>query len=91
MVGVVGVGAFRHRAKERFAPISLPLPPPPSREEEEEVGEATTVKVITIIIISFSTTRNRDNNNMDTESYATIKFVHRRRLLQIMLLMKTTT
>ena len=89
MVVVVGVVALGHRAKERFAPISLPLPPPPSREEEEEVGEATTVKV-TIIIISFSTTRNRDNN-IDTESYATIKFVHRRRLLQIMLLMKTTT
>ena len=90
MVVVVGVVALGHRAKERFAPISLPLTPPPSREEEEEVGEATTVKV-TIIIISFSTTRNRDNNNIDTESYATIKFVHRRRLLQIMLLMKTTT
>ena len=89
MVVVVGVVALGHRAKERFAPISLPLPPPPSREEEEEVGEATTVKV-TIIIISFSTTRNRDNN-IDTESYATIKFVHHRRLLQIMMLMKTTT
>jgi hypothetical protein len=75
---------------ERFAPISLPPPSPPSREEEEVGEEATTVKV-TIIIISFSTTRNRDNNNIDTESYGTIKFVHRRRLLQIMMLVKTTT
>jgi hypothetical protein len=75
---------------ERFAPISLPPPSPPSREEEEVGEEATTVKV-TIIIISFSTTRNRDNNNIDTESYGTIKFVHRRRLLQIMMLVNTTT
>jgi hypothetical protein len=75
---------------ERFAPISLPPPSPRSREEEEVGEEATTVKV-TIIIISFSTTRNRDNNNIDTESYGTIKFVHRRRLLQILMLMKTTT
>lgn len=75
---------------ERFAPISLPPPSPRSREEEEVGEEATTVKV-TIIIISFSTTRNRDNNNIDTESYGTIKFVHRRRLLQIMMLVKTTT
>lgn len=75
---------------ERFAPISLPPPSPPSREEEEVGEEATTVKV-TIIIISFSTTRNRDNNNIDTESYGTIKFVHRRRLLQITMLVTTTT
>jgi len=75
---------------ERIASSSLPLPSPPSREEEEEVGEATTVKVTIIIIISFSTTRNRDNN-IDTESYATKKFMHRRRLLQILMLMKTTT
>ena len=75
---------------ERFAPSSLPPPSPPSREEEEVGEEATTVKV-TIIIISFSTTRNRDNNNIDTESYGTIKFVHRRRLLQITMLVTTTT
>lgn len=75
---------------ERFVPISLPPPSPPSREEEEVGEEATTVKV-TIIIISFSTTRNRDNNNIDTESYGTIKFVHRRRLLQITMLVTTTT
>ena len=92
MVVVVGIVALGHRAKERFAPISLPLPTPPSREEEEEVGEATTVKV-TIIIISFSTTRNRDNNNIDTvtQKLRNRKFVHRRRLLQILMLMKTTT
>ena len=76
---------------ERFAPSSLPPPSPPSREEEEVGEEATTVKVTIIIIISFSTTRNRDNNNIDTESYGTIKFVHRRRLLQITMLVTTTT